>query len=83
MQFQIVWRNKFLTITAKSIEDMVASLRGAANRLEAMAGDGIVLSGGQDEDYAHLTTTDPKIAKKWRMEKDPDDPHDHEHGGES
>jgi hypothetical protein len=64
-----LWRNKFLTVEATSLEDMIKSLQAAAATLQAMLADGVTLDpeGGTDDDYAHLVTTDPAIAKKYDM----------------
>lgn len=63
------WRNKFLTVDAQSLAEMTQSLRGAADQLQAMLDDGVVLesSGGTSDDYALLVTTDPEIARKYDM----------------
>jgi hypothetical protein len=63
------WRNKWLTADAKSIEDMTASLRAAAETLDAMRRDGVVLDddSGVGDDYATLWTSDPAVAKKYDM----------------
>ena len=77
--YQMVWRNKCLTIDAANIDDMLDKLRKAGHRLEAMVQDGCVLEGGQDDDYARIITTDPAVAKKYGMTEDAeleDDPHD-------
>lgn len=65
MRYETIWRNKFLTISAKTIEDMAAKLESAAMTLRQMAKDGVVLEGGQENDYATLVTNDPKVAEKW------------------
>lgn len=64
-----LWRNKWLTADAKSIEDMIAMLQGAVEELEAMRADGVTLDpeGGTTDDYAYLVTTDPAIARKYDM----------------
>ncbi len=64
-----IWRNKWLTAEAKSLEDMVAGLQSAADRLREMIADGVKLDprGGTSDDYAYLATTDPTIAKKYDM----------------
>lgn len=81
--FEMTWRNKFLTLDAKNIDQMAAQLRAAASRLESMAKDGVTLAGGQGDDYARLVTTDPAVAKRYGMhEEEDDDPHSHDHGGE-
>jgi len=65
MRYETTWRNKFLTVDAKTIEDMAAKLESAAMTLRQMAKDGIVLEGGQENDYATLVTHDAKVAEKW------------------
>lgn len=68
-KYYLLWRNKWLTAEAKSIGEMAAALKAAAEELDQMAADGIVLSadGGIAGDYAYLVTTDPAIAKKYKM----------------
>lgn len=67
-RYVTIWRNKWLTAEAKSIEDMTKLLRAAADQLEAMRKDGVVLEGDAvGDDYAHLVTMDPKIAEKYGM----------------
>ena len=49
---------------------MIRSLHAAAAELEAMRTDGVTLDsqvGGVGDDYAHLVTTDPEVAKKYDM----------------
>ncbi len=64
-----LWRNKFLTLEAKTIGEMAEALRDAAEELAAMKADGVVLDpdGGTSDDYAMLVTEDPDIAKKYDM----------------
>ncbi len=68
-RYVTLWRNKWLTSEAKTIEDMVGLLRNAADTLEAMRHDGVALEddGAAGDDYAHLVTTDPAVAKKYDM----------------
>jgi hypothetical protein len=68
-KYVLPWRNKFLTIDAKSIDDMIATLNGAADDLRRMKADGVTLdpAGGTRGDYAYLTTTDADVAKKYDM----------------
>lgn len=68
--YVLYWRNKFLTLDAASVKDMVTRLREAASQLEAMLNDGIVLEGGQEDDYARLVTSDPTVAAKYGMEQE-------------
>ncbi len=67
-----LWRNKFLTLEAKSIDDMIATLQAAAAELDAMRADGVTLDpeGGTADDYAYLVTTDPEVARKYGMEEE-------------
>ncbi|HEX4073319.1 MAG TPA: nucleotidyl transferase AbiEii/AbiGii toxin family protein [Planctomycetaceae bacterium] len=69
-RYLTLWRNKFLTIDANSLDEMIARLQDATRTLEAMRADGVTLDpdGGTGDDYAHLITTDPQVAKKYGME---------------
>jgi hypothetical protein len=64
-----LWRNKWLTAGAKSLEDMIAGLQSAADTLRAMLADGVTLDpeSAISDDYAYLVTTDPIVAKKYDM----------------
>ena len=63
------WRNKWVTAGAKSIEDMILHIRVAADQLERMRADGVVLddNGSIADDYAQLVTTDPNVAAKYGL----------------
>lgn len=65
-----LWRNKWLTANAQSIDDMTKALAQAAADLEAMRADGVVLDpeSGIADDDADLVTTDPEIARKYDMQ---------------
>lgn len=71
-RYMMIWRNKFLTLEAKSVQDMIDTLRAAALELDRMKADGVVLDpeGGTSDDYALLTTTDPDVAKKYDMHEE-------------
>lgn len=64
-----LWRNKFLTIQAQSIDEMIESLQDAADTLRRMRDDGVTLHnlGGTADDYSQLVTTDPGVARKYDM----------------
>lgn len=64
-----IWRNKYLTPSAQSIDDMIAILQRAVDTLKAMRDDGVILDpdGGTGDDDAYLVTYDPNIAKKYDM----------------
>jgi hypothetical protein len=68
-RYVTIWRNKRLTAEAKSIEDMIRMLRSAADHLDQMRKDGVVLDddGGVADDYARLVTTDPAVAEKYGL----------------
>lgn len=68
-RYVTLWRNKWLTARAKTLDDMISALRGAAETLEAMQRDGVTLEYDEavGDDYAHLVTTDPEVAKKYDM----------------
>lgn len=64
-----LWRNKFLTADARSIDDMISVLQDAGETLRQMRDDGVTLdaAGGTSDDYAYLVTTDSEVAKKYDM----------------
>jgi hypothetical protein len=68
-KYVLLWRNRFLTIDAKSIDDVIETLSGAAEELRRMKVDGVTLDpeGGTGDDYAYLTTTDADVARKYDM----------------
>lgn len=69
-RYMVLWRNKFLTLEATTLGDMIAGLGAALATLEAMAADGVTLDpqGGTGDDYARLVTTDPDVARKYDMQ---------------
>jgi len=71
-RYMTIWRNKFLTLDAKSLDEMIETLRGAVDTLENMRGDGVTLDpeGGTADDYATLVTEDPEVAKKYDMHEE-------------
>lgn len=73
-RYVLLWRNKWLTSEAQSVENMVAMLREAADQLEAMKKDGVLLDteGGTSDDYATLVTTDEQVAQKYGMQPEED-----------
>jgi hypothetical protein len=68
-RYLTLWRNKFLTTEATTLREMITKLEGAVATLKAMQADGVTLdpSSGTADDYAHLVTTDPAVAKKYDM----------------
>lgn len=68
-RFVLLWRNKWLTAEAKTLDDMIAALHQAAELIAEMKRDGVQLESqaGAADDYVYLTTTDPDIARKYGM----------------
>jgi hypothetical protein len=70
--YELLWRNKFLTLTASSLEEMAAMLHAASDELAAMHATGKVTLANPDsvgDDYAYLQTTDPEIAERFGFEE--------------
>lgn len=68
-EYFAIWRNKYLTTEAQSIDDMIHMLKCAVTELEDMKASGVTLGEeGVEDDYAHLETDDPEVAKKFDME---------------
>jgi len=70
--YTYTWRNKFLTVDAKSIGEIAAGLETAASELRAMEADGVVLrlDGGVHDDYANLVTEDSSVATEYGFEEE-------------
>lgn len=68
-RYLLLWRNKWLTAHARSLEEMAEALQSATVQLQAMKADGVTLEprGGTADDYAYLVTTDPEVARKYDM----------------
>lgn len=68
-RYVMTWRNDRLTAKTKSIEDLIATFREAAQQLAQMQQDGIVLDEptGDGNDSVLLVTTDAKIAEKYGL----------------
>jgi hypothetical protein len=82
-RYVTLWRNKWLTADARSLEEMASRLQAAADTLRAMIADGVALDpdSGTSDDYAYLVTTDPVIAKKYDLHDEKeflDEDDDHE-----
>ncbi len=67
-----LWRNKFLTTNAQSLEDMIAGLSESVAALQAMRAAGVTLevTGNTADDYAYLVTSDPEVARKFDMHEE-------------
>ncbi len=69
-KYYLTWRNKFLTLGAQTIDDMIEGLESAAQELREMRSAGVVLDGGAEDDYAHFVTSDPAVAKRFGFEEE-------------
>lgn len=69
-RFELLWRNKWLTARATTLEEMIQMLTSARDQLASMLADGVKLSadGSTGDDYAQLYTYDPEVAAKYGME---------------
>ena len=79
--YELLWRNKFLTLEARTIEDMAQGLEQAAAELRRMQAAGVRLSpNGIADDYALLRTDDAAVAEEFGFdtapgaEDEPDEP---------
>ncbi len=66
-RYEQVWRNKWLTANAETLDDMIEIMQSAVDELEAMRDAGVWLenNGSQQDDYAFLYTNDPQVAEKF------------------
>ena len=64
-----IWPIKLLATEAATLPEMVHALRAAADELQCMLNDGVVLDPerGTSDDHAYLTTTDPEVARRYDM----------------
>ncbi len=67
MSYELIWRNKFLTADAKTIDEMIQALHAAADDLRTLQAKGVTLSEESDMagDFAYLITDDPTIASEY------------------
>lgn len=65
--YETLWRNKFLTLEAETVEQMAERLEAAARELREMAAAGVRLDGGADQDYARLVTEDLAVALEFGL----------------
>jgi hypothetical protein len=68
-QYETLWRNKFLTVHAATIDDMIDTLSGAVAQLREYRDAGVVLGYGAENDYATLITADPSVAERFGFEE--------------
>ena len=65
--YELVWRNKWLTAEAKTIQHMIDALQQATDDLRAMKARGVTLhdDGSQQDDFAFLLTDDAAVAEEF------------------
>ena len=68
--YRALWKNKWLTADAVSIDDMIDIYRAVADELVAMKADGVLLDPESDiaNDGATLLTDDAAVAEKYEFE---------------
>ena len=67
--YEALWRNKWLTSEAQSIDDMISAYQKAIKELEEYKADGIVGEfSGAGDDYVVFTTVEKAVAKKYGFE---------------
>jgi hypothetical protein len=67
MSYELIWRNKYLTANATSLDEMIQALQDAAEQLTTLRAKGVTLSAESDMagDFAYLVTDDPAIANEY------------------
>ena len=71
-EYEMIWRNKWLTTDSETIDEMILKLTSAAEALVRMQKAGVELDlDGSDvqNDYARLVTDDPKVAEEFGLEE--------------
>lgn len=68
-RYLLLWRNKFFTSDAKSLDELIATLDAAVEQLRKMQADGVAFDpqGSTADDCAYLVTTDPEVARRYDM----------------
>jgi len=66
VQYEYLWRNKFITIDAENIDDMISSYEFHLDLLKQFKAAGLQLEeDGVGDDYATFYTTDAALAEKF------------------
>jgi TATA-box binding protein (TBP) (component of TFIID and TFIIIB) len=68
---EVGFRCKFICEGAKTLDEMIQALEGAVAQLREMKADGVELEDEVADDYPQLslTTSDPKLIKKYQAEE--------------
>jgi hypothetical protein len=71
VRYSTLWRNKWLTSDAKTLEDMEVCLREAAEQIGRFKDAGFLLDAdGGPDDYMTIYTHDKALAERFDMEED-------------
>ncbi len=65
MRYTGTWRAKGLADGAESIDQLIQGVEDELFQLRAMRIDGVGLAAPVEDDYATLTTDDPKVAERY------------------
>jgi Ran GTPase-activating protein (RanGAP) involved in mRNA processing and transport len=70
MDYEILWRNKYLTMNATTLDEMIGALQQAVDELKAMKAAGVTLDQDSDMggDFARLVTSNPRVAEQLGFE---------------
>jgi hypothetical protein len=76
--YEMIWRNKFITTNASSIDDMIKSYMQCLEELQEIKKDGIQgdfdnAGDNAGDDYIFFRTEDAKLAKKYNMNEAEDE----------
>ena len=70
VEYEYIWRNKFISTDAKSFDDIINSIEKALEHLKKMKETGkIKYIEGAEDDYARFITTDKDIAEKFDFDE--------------
>jgi hypothetical protein len=71
-RFSTIWRNKFITTDAKTIDDFIDTYEAFAEMFIEWKELGVKLDpeGGTEDDYAMFYTCDEEVAKELEFEDD-------------
>src|SRR5690349_5528722 len=69
-RYKLLWRNRWLTAGARSLQDMIGALQGAVEELRALHTSGVSLDreSAIADDHALLVTTDAEVARTFGFE---------------
>jgi hypothetical protein len=71
IEYRHLWRNKWITAEATSIDEMIEWLQATTEVLREMSAAGVTLDAesGISDDHAELVTTDPAVAERYGFDE--------------